>query len=133
VRILLSVLVFLPLSALAEVVTIDFVKVLDGNTAEAVYFYENNWKKFRIAAVKKGIISSYRLLVSASEKDQTDILLITVFASPEQYERREENFLTVMRDARESGPALLNDKPPSEFRKVVDSGTYTSAARPPEG
>ena len=132
-RILIAVFVFLPWSAFAEVATVDFVKVLNGNTAEAVYFYENNWKKFRIAAVNKGIISSYELLVRASEAGQTDILLITVFASPEQYERSEENFLIVMRDARESGPALLNDKPPSEFREVVDRGMYTSAAMPPEG
>ena len=31
-RILLAVLVFRPLSALVEVVTVDFVKVLNGNT-----------------------------------------------------------------------------------------------------
>jgi hypothetical protein len=133
VRIVLAVLVFLPLSVLAEVITIDFVRVLHGNTEEAVYFYENNWRNFRIAAVEKGIISSYDLLVRTSEKGQTDILLITVFASPEQYELREENFLLVMRDVAESGPALLNDKPPSEFREIVDRAIYTSVATPPEG
>ena len=40
-RILFCGLVFLPLSALAEVLTVDFVKVLNGNHEEAVYYYEN--------------------------------------------------------------------------------------------
>lgn len=125
-RILLVLVIFLPLSALAEVVTVDFVRVLNGNTDEAVFYYENNWKQYRIAAVEKGVISSYKLLVRASEKGQTDILLITAFESLDQYERREENFLPIMSDTRESGPALLNDKLPGEFREVVDGGMYTS-------
>jgi hypothetical protein len=114
------------LSATAEVITVDFVRVVNGNMEEAVYFYENNWKKFRIAAVKKGIINSFKLLVKSSQNGQTDILLITAFESQEQYERREENFSTVMRDTREGGPALLNNKSPAEFREVIDRGMYTS-------
>jgi len=125
-RMLFIVLLLLPLSASAEVITVDFVRVLNGNLEEAVYFYENNWKKFRIAAVNKGIINSYDLLVKSAQNGQTDILLITAFDSPEQYERREENFSTVMRDAGEGGPTLLNSKPPSEFREVIDRGVYAS-------
>ena len=125
-RILFVVLLLLPLSAAAEVITVDYVRVLNGNAKEAVYFYENNWKKFRIAAVRKGIITSFKLLVKSSQDGQTDILLITAFESQEQYERREENFLEVMQDAREGGPALLNNKSPAEFREVIDRGVYTS-------
>ena len=125
-RNLLAVFAFLPLSALADVVTVDFVKVLNGNKEEAVYFYENNWKKYRNVAAEKGVINDYKLLVKDSEKGDTDILLITVFESEEQYERREENFAPIMQGSRESGPALLNDKLPGEFRKVIDAGLYIS-------
>ncbi len=125
-RMLFVVLFLLPLSATAEVISVDFVRVLNSNTEEAVYFYENNWKKFRIAAVEKGIITSFKLLVKSSREGRTDILLITAFESQEQYERREENFLAVMRDARDDGPALLNNKAPADFREVVDRGVYTS-------
>jgi len=125
-RILLALLVFLPLSALADVVSVDFVRILNGNTEEAVYYYENNWKQYRIAAVEKGIISSYRLLVKMGEEEQTDIILITAYATQEQYENREENFAPLMRAIRKDGPALLNDKLPGEFRELVDTGLYAS-------
>ena len=125
-RILLAALLVLPVSAIAEVVTVDFVRVLNGNTEEAVYFYENNWKKYRIAAVEEGVISSYKLLVKTSESGETDILLVTTYASTDQYESREENFAAIMRDARETGPTLLNDKLPNDFRDVVDGGVYSS-------
>lgn len=120
------VLLLLPLSATAEVISVDYVRVLNGNFDEAVYFYENNWKEFRIAAVKKGFINSFKLLVKSSQNGQTDILLITAFESQEQYERREENFSEVMRDASEGGPTLLNNKAPGDFREVVDRAVYTS-------
>ena len=125
-RILPVVFLFLPLSALADVVTVDFVKVLNGNKEEAVYFYENNWKKYRAVAVEKGVIDSYKLLVKESEKGDTDILLITVFESEEQYERREENFAPIMQGSGDSGTALLSDTLPGEFRKVIDAGVYIS-------
>ena len=120
------ILVFLPLSALAEVVTVDFVKVLNGNTEEAVYYYENNWKQHRIEAAKRGLISSYKLLFKTSTDGQTDILLVTEYGSQAQYENREKNFAAIMRDARGDGPVLLNDKVPDEFRDVVDGGVYSS-------
>ena len=122
----LIILVLLPLSAFAEVVTVDFVKVLNGNTEEAVYYYENNWKQHRIEAAKRGLISSYKLLFKTSTDGQTDILLVTEYGSQAQYENREENFAAVMRDTRGNGPMLLNDKVPGEFRDVVDSGVYSS-------
>ena len=125
-RILFIVLLLLPLSATAEVVTVDSVRVLNGNIEEAVYFYEHNWKKFRVAAINKGIITSFKLLVKSSQDGQNDILLVTVFESQEQYQQREENFLAIMQDAREGGPALLNNKSPAEFRKIIDRGVYVS-------
>ena len=73
------------MSSLAEVVAVVFVKVLNGNEQEAVYYYENNWKQHRIKALDRGYISSYKLLVKASDDGNTDILLITCYASEAQY------------------------------------------------
>ena len=123
-RIVYVILVLLPLSAFAEVVTVDFVKVLNGNQDEAVYYYENNWKQHRIKALDRGYISSYKLLVKTSDDGQTDILLLTGYATEAQYEAREENFAVVMGESGRDGPALLNEKTPGEFREVVDGGVF---------
>ncbi len=125
-RITLTILMLLPISASAEIFVIDFVKVLNGNDEEAVYYYENNWKKHRLAAAKRGYISSYQLLVRTSDDGETDILLITGFASEAEYEKREENFGEVMAESRRDGPVLMNDKKPGDFRQVVDNATYVS-------
>lgn len=125
-RIFLVLLVSLPLTAAAEIVTVDFVGVLNGNLDEAVYYYENNWKQHRIEARKRGYIASWKLLVRTSEDGDTDILLITSYGSGEQYAKREDNFAKLMDETRPDGPLLLNDKPPGEFRRVVDGGVYTS-------
>lgn len=123
-RICMFFALLLPISALAEIVTIDFVKVVDGNDEEAVYYYENNWKRHRIEAEKRRYISSFKLLVKRSEDGQTDILLITGYASDSDYEKREENFQEVMSETGKDGLRLMNDKKPGEFRKVVDSAVY---------
>ena len=123
-RILYAILVLLPLSAFAEVVTVEFVKVLNGNHEEAVFYYENNWKQHRIKALDRGYISSYKLLVKTSDDGQSDILLLTGYATEAQYEAREDNFSVVMAESRRDGPALLNDKTPGEFREVVDGGVF---------
>ena len=124
-RPILTLLVFLPLTTFAEIVTVDFVKVLNGNTEEAVYYYEHNWKQHRINAMELGYISSYQLLVKTSGDGATDILLITGYASETQYAAREENFAIVMSNPDRDGPELLNEKPPGEFREVVDGGLYS--------
>lgn len=125
-RAMLAILFFLPLTAFAEIVTVDFVKILNGNIDEAVYYYETNWKQHRIEATKRGYISSYKLLVKSSDDGQTDILLITGYASDAQYKNREVNFADVMQDTQGDGPALLNSKTPSEFREVFDGGVFAS-------
>ena len=123
-RNVLAALLLLPLSSLAEIVTVDFVKVMGGNKQEAIYYYENNWKQHRIKALDRGYISSYRLLIRTSDDGNTDILLITGYASESQYQSREENFAVVMRDPQRDGPDLLNEKTPGEFREVFDGGVY---------
>ena len=123
-RICLIIIMLLPVSASAEIFTIDFVKVVDGNVEEAIYYYENNWKRHRIEAARRSYISSYKLLVRQSEDGQTDILLITGYASEADYEKREENFKDVMSETGKDGLRLINDKKPGEFREVVDSAVY---------
>ncbi len=123
-RITLCFLLLLPLPSVAEILTIDFVKVLNGNEAEAVYYYEENWRQYRVKALEMGYISSYRLLVETSSDGNADILLITGYADEAMYAAREENFALVMRDPEGQGLKLLNQKTPGEFREVFGEGLY---------
>ena len=125
-RAFLIALLLTPIPALAEIVTVDFVKILNGNKAEAVYYYENNWKQYRIKALDRGFISSFKLLVRTSDDGNTDILLITGYADEAEYEAREENFAVVMQNPNRDGPLLLNEKTPGEFREVFEGGVYAS-------
>ena len=125
-RITLCFLLLLPLPSVAEILTIDFVKVLNGNEAEAVYYYEENWRQYRAKALEKGYISSYQLLVKTSADGNADILLITGYADEAMYAAREENFAVVMQDPEGVGLKLLNEKSPGEFREVFDEGLYVS-------
>ena len=121
-RAVFCVLMLLPLSALAEIISVDFVRVLNGNQDEALYYYENNWKRYRIDAEEKGFISWYRLLARTSDDGQVDFLLMTAYPTEEHYADREANFATIM-DA-SNGPKLLNEKTPGEFREVIDGAEY---------
>ena len=125
-RFMITTLLLLPISALAEIVTVDFVRILNGNEQEAVFYYENNWKQHRIKALDRGYISSYKLLVKTSDDGNTDILLITGYASESEYEAREENFAVVMADRQGDGPVLLNETPPADFREIIDGGIYAA-------
>ena len=124
-RRLFLALVFAPLTLHAEIVTIDFVKIVNDNDAEARYYYENNWKRHRVAAVEQGVIKSYQLLYRSSDDGEADILLITEYASQQQYEDREKNFEAIMSVTQAGGRRLLNDKQPAEFREIYDGGVFT--------
>ena len=124
-RALPLLLLLIPLSSVADIVTVDFVRVLNGNTQEALYYYEHNWKQHRIEAARRGFISSYQMLVRISEEGETDILLMTGYASREQYDDREANFAIVMNRGEGNGPVLLNDVTPAEFREVYDGANYS--------
>jgi hypothetical protein len=45
-----------------KISTIEMVKIKNGNKAEALYYFEHNWKVLREMAVEKGYIDSYQLL-----------------------------------------------------------------------
>lgn len=101
-----------------KISSMDFIQVQNGLKAEALYFYQNNWKKLRVAALEKGYIESYLLLQTEPSPDAPfDIVLVTTYPNDAQFQAREENFAELIK-AR--GPVkLLNERKPNEFRKRI--------------
>ena len=110
----------------APISTVDFVRVKDNHFEEAVFYYENNWKRHREAALEKGFILSYTLLINIEQDDEMAILLITEYKDRNQYEEREENFEIVMAVTQKDGRKLLNGLQPAEFRDVFASKRFFS-------
>jgi len=98
--------------------TVDFVQILYDNQAEALFYYENNWKPLRDTALAKGYITSYEMLETPFTEDAPfHLMLITTYADEEQFAKREEHFLPLVETS--GGLKLLNDKQPDAFRKSV--------------
>ncbi len=97
---------------------IDYVQVLNENKAEALFYYQNNWQQLRIKAIEKNYIESYQLLetIPTAETPYT-FMLITTYKNIKQYKASEKNFRKLI-DA-SGGLKLLNNKKPTEFRKVI--------------
>lgn len=112
----------------------DFVKIRDGYTKEAMYFYENNWKVYRDLAIKKGVIKAYELVKAVPDTlNNFDLVLITVYDDSLQYANSEEHFRPILSALRPNGPLLLNEMKPADFRinvftKVVYS-VFTSSRK----
>ncbi|MDW3648805.1 MAG: hypothetical protein R8P61_17185 [Bacteroidia bacterium] len=116
----LSFLWIFPLSAQDKITSIDFVQVQNDNKAEALYYYQNNWRVLRETAIKKGYIHSFQFLeVDPTEDAPFHIILITNYGNEEQFAKREDNFSELI-EAR-GDLRLLNDKKPGEFRKILFS------------
>lgn len=110
----------------ASTCTIDFVKVLNNRKEETLFYYDNNWKKLREEAIRKGYIRSFHLLINESSEEDYDIMLLTEYGTPEQYDLKEEHFSELI-DARQSGGRkLLNEYQPADFRKIVKDMTVKS-------
>jgi hypothetical protein len=102
------------------VVLMDFVKIKEGKKAEALYFYENNWKLYREIAIKKKVIESYQLMkVTPDSLNNFDLILITSYRDSLQFLQSEENFRPIINETRPNGPALLNHLKPADFRQNV--------------
>lgn len=117
---LLSALFFSCVNAQLDdrISTIEFVQILDNNTAETDYYYQNNWKILREMALEEGYIHSYELMETTfDETGPFHRILITTYANKKQYTQREENFEALF--AKKGPLQLLNDKTPGEFRKRV--------------
>jgi len=98
--------------------SIDFIAVLNNYHAEALYYYQNNWKALREAALKKGYIQSYNFIeIEPSEIAPYNFILITTYANSAQYEGREKHFNELIKAS--GGLKLLNTKEPKAFRQVV--------------
>ncbi len=102
----------------AQISSVDFVAVANDHHAEALFYYQNNWKALRTAAVKKGYIASYQLLeVEPSETTPFHFILITTYANQAQYDARETHFEELIQAS--GGLKLLNTLQPKDFRQVL--------------
>ncbi len=107
--------------------TIDFIKIKDGRRDDARYYYENNWRFFRDAAVKRGVVDSYEYIDAISAKDSAfDIILITRYRSEEQFRNSEKAFEPIIKELTPNGPFLRGTSKPDDFREVVFA--YTGKA-----
>lgn len=100
-----------------EITSTDFVKILNENTKEALFYYENNWKQLRIKALEKGYIKSYKLLQIIDSNAEFQLLLQTTYANKAQFDKREEHFQELIKA--QGAVKLLNDKKPQDFRKTL--------------
>lgn len=110
-----------PPSGFGIIDVVEFVKVVGGNRDEARYFYENNWRVYREAAVKRGIIDSFEYIETASKDAAFDIILITRYTNEEQFKNSETAFEPILKELRPKGPLLKGTIEPDSFRQIVHS------------
>lgn len=117
----LALLALLSLSGWAQkLTTVDIVKIQSQYAKEAAYFYEANWKAFRVEALKQKHISGYELLRTAPDSTgHAYFILLTEYPDSLTYGRREENFAPIMKRISPNGPRMLNDVPRSKFLEYV--------------
>ena len=123
-HILISVFFGLTLSsafAQRSISTIDFVKIKNNHRQEALFYYENNWKIYRDIALEKDYIKSYKLLTTLPDttKNNFDLILVTEYADSSQFKLNEQRFQEIIKTSRPSGPKLLNDLKPNDFRQLL--------------
>jgi len=118
-----SVFLFFSLTLYAqttnEVVVLEYVEILNGHEEEAMFYYENNWKRLRDIAIRRGVISDYKILVDRSDTSHVQLRLLTEFPGPYAFEKGEERFGQIIEEVGSDGPILLNDITPDQFRKNV--------------
>jgi hypothetical protein len=96
------------------------VQVLNENKAEAVYYYQHNWKVLRNMALENDYIHSFQILETPFTEEQPfELMLITTYSNKKQYDLREDHFRTLIQEIGEL--KLLNEKKPAEFRKTLFS------------
>ncbi|MFY0688915.1 MAG: hypothetical protein JXQ90_17225 [Cyclobacteriaceae bacterium] len=103
-----------------KITSLDFVQVQNNNLDEAIFYYQNNWLVLRKMAIKQNMIDAFQLLQTTSDTASPfEIVLITTYANQDQFDQREENFSRLIKER--GSLQLLNEKQPSEFRKVIFS------------
>lgn len=121
-RFILCLLIITPTLSFGQadktVSVIDLVKIKNEKHAEAIFYYENNWKIYRDIAIRRGFIKGYKIF--ATTQDSTinfDLILITDYKDSLQFEAREDNFQKIIKEVRPNGPLLLNNLQANDFRE----------------
>lgn len=110
----------LPAQQNQSVTVLDFVRIQAGHRAEALFYYENNWKLYRDTALARGYISAYQLLETTPDSaGNFDLVLVTMYPDSATHARSEENFRPILGTLRPGGPLLLNGLTPADFRRNV--------------
>lgn len=132
-RILLFLLLLASLHGVAQPVSVwETVEVKAAYKAEALFFYEHNWKLYRDIAQKKGVITAYRLEQSLSDSTrELTLFLITEYSDSLSYKQSEANFRDILKTARPDGPLLLNQVQPAEFRRSLSVRVSSNLFRSP--
>ena len=79
-------------------ITLDIVKVNAAYKEEAMYFYNENWKQFRIEAHKKGFISGFEMLKTETDSSKYfQLILITKYPDSLTFHNKEQNFAPIMK------------------------------------
>lgn len=103
-----------------RITTIDFVEIIKGNSDEANFYYENNWKPLREMALDLGYIHSFEILDTPHSKDAPfHLMLVTTYKNKTQYNFREDHFEELLE--KRGDLKLMNKKQPNEFRKILFS------------
>ena len=101
-----------------KISSMAFVQIQNDNVAEAMHYYENNWKVVRLQAQEKNYIDSYQLLKAEySDKVPFHLILVTTFKDKTQFAAREKYFQRLIENVGELN--LLNHKIPNNFRKIL--------------
>ena len=103
--------------AVTPVAVYDFIKIKNGKNKEAMYYYENNWKFYRDIAIKKKIITAYKMVRCQPDSlAGFNLILITEYEDSTAYSKSEERFSEIIKETRPNGPLLLNEIKPKDFR-----------------
>ncbi len=98
--------------------SMDFVQIQNDNVAEAMHYYNNNWKVLRIKALEKDYIASYQILKTEfTDEAPFHLILVTTYKNKAQFDARETHFRELIDELGKLN--LLNDKKPEEFRKTL--------------
>ena len=100
-----------------KISTVDFVQILNDNEAEAIFYYQNNWKVLREMALDKGYINSFQLLITPPQNESFQFMLITTYPNKEQYDLKEVHFSELIKE--KGNLELMNDKNPNDFRNTL--------------
>ena len=113
--------------------SIDHVKARPGEYENYRRYLEANWVPARVEALKRGHITSYRLLLQPQgDANAFDFVLLTRYTDLGTYERREALFAEVFQAIRgDRGPTLIDGKGSRALADIVLTRAFTEQAGAP--